>query len=75
MVKMEYLLSKSRYLYGLQCPNFLWIAVHQIDKLPKVDEVLQHRFDQGHLVGELAKGVYPNGINIEAEDTGIITAH
>ena len=65
---MESLLSKSRYLHGLQCPKFLWMEVYEPNKLPKVDEILQHRFDQGHLVGELAKGVYPNGINIEAED-------
>jgi hypothetical protein len=65
---MSHLLSKSRYLYGLQCPKFLWMAVHEKDKLPKVDEVLQHRFDQGHLVGKLAQQVFPNGIYVEEED-------
>tara|TARA_Y100000031_G_scaffold157008_1_gene214925 strand:+ start:3166 stop:4575 length:1410 start_codon:yes stop_codon:yes gene_type:complete len=44
------------------------MAVHEPDKLPKVDEVLQHRFDQGHLVGKLAQEVYPDGINIAEDD-------
>jgi len=65
---MPTLLSKSKYLYGIQCPKFLWMAVHEKDKLPEVDEVLQHRFDQGHLVGEIAKEVYPNGIDIDAKN-------
>jgi len=65
---MTQLLSKSKYLNGIQCPKYLWMTVHEKDKLPEVDEVLQHRFDQGHLVGELAKKVYPKGIDIDAND-------
>src|SRR3989338_8167760 len=65
---MPPLLSKSKYLYGIQCPKLLWMSIHEPEKLPEVDEITQHRFDQGHLVGELAKKVYPNGIDIEAED-------
>lgn len=65
---MQTLLSKSKYLYGIQCPKFLWMSVHEKDKLPEVDEVLQHRFDQGHLVGKLAQQVFPNGINVEDDD-------
>ena len=65
---MQTLLSKSRYLYGIQCPKFLWMAVHEKDKLPEVDEVLQHRFDQGLLVGKLAQEAYPEGIKIEEDD-------
>src|SRR3989338_4072006 len=35
------------------------------EELPKVDEATQHRFDEGHRVGELAKSLFPDGINIE----------
>ena len=62
------LLSKSKYLYGIQCPKLLWMAVHEPEKFPEIDEITQHRFDEGHLVGEMAKKVFPDGIDIEAKD-------
>ncbi|MDO8656735.1 MAG: DUF2779 domain-containing protein [Nanoarchaeota archaeon] len=58
------LLTKSRYVHGLVCPRFLWIEVHEKDKLPEVDMATQHRFDQGHLVGEMAKECFPKGIDL-----------
>src|SRR3989338_10704875 len=65
---MPPLLSKSKYLYGIQCPKLLWMAEHESEKLVEVDEITQHRFDEGHLVGELAKKVYPSGIEIKTDD-------
>src|SRR3989338_2280747 len=65
---MPPLLSKSKYLYGIQCPKLLWMSIHEPEKLPEVDEITQHRFDEGHLVGELAKKVFPGGIDINTED-------
>jgi len=65
---MQPSLSKSRYLTGLQCPKHLWLKVHDPSKIPEVDEVTQHRFDQGHLVGELAKEVFPDGVDIKSLD-------
>lgn len=62
------LLTKSKYLLGLQCPKYLWMAFHEKDKFPEVDDFTQHMFDQGHLVGELAKELFPNGINIPQDD-------
>ncbi len=61
------ILSKSKYLIGLQCFKYLWIAVNEKEKIPEPDESLQFRFDQGHLVGGLAKKLFPKGINIPAE--------
>ncbi len=58
------LLTKSKYIHGLACPRFLWMEVHEKDKLPEVDKVTQHRFDQGHLVGEMAKECFPKGIDL-----------
>ena len=58
------LLTKSKYMNGLSCPRFLWMEVHEKDKLPKVDMATQHRFDQGHLVGELAKKYFSNGVDL-----------
>ncbi len=49
---------------GLACPRFLWMQFHEPDKLPEVDKVTQHRFDQGHLVGEIAKECFPKGVDL-----------
>jgi len=62
------LLSKTKYLNGLQCPKYLWILFHEPEKVPDADAATQYRFDQGHLVGELAKKLFPGGIDIPDED-------
>ncbi len=62
------LLSKSKYLNGLQCPKYLWTIVHDPETIPVPDAGTQHRFDQGKLVGELAKKLYPDGIDIPVDD-------
>ena len=61
---MVSLLSKSKYLTGLQCPKYLWMQIHEPRKIPEVDAVTQYIFDQGHLVGEYAKKLFPGGIDI-----------
>ena len=58
-------LSKSKYLNGIQCPKLLWYHYNAKDKLPEVDEQMQAIFTQGHQVGELAKKLFPNGIDVE----------
>lgn len=62
------LLSKSKYLNGLQCPRLLWISVNDKTRLPEIEEAQQKLFDEGHIVGEYAKKLFPNGINIPDED-------
>ena len=59
------LLTKSRFVTGLNCPKALWLAFNRPEELPKVDEATQHRFDEGHKVGELAKSLFPEGIEVE----------
>jgi hypothetical protein len=61
---MPQLLSKSRYLSGLQCPRLLWTLVNKPETVPEPDTVTQYVFDQGHLVGEYAKKLFPGGIDI-----------
>src|SRR3989338_2976304 len=58
------LLTKSKYMNALACPRFLWMQFHEPEKLPEVDKVTQHRFDQGHLVGEMATKCFPKGIDL-----------
>jgi len=62
------MLSKSRYLNGLQCPRLLWIASNQPKTIPEPDAATQHIFDQGHLVGELARKLFPVGLDVPTED-------
>ena len=62
------LLTKSKYLVGLQCPKYLWVMLNEPDRIPKPDASTQHRFDEGHLVGEWAKKLFPDGIDIPADD-------
>jgi hypothetical protein len=59
------LLSKSKYLNGVQCPKLLWYQYNAKDKIPAYDARTQAIFDQGHVVGELAKQVFPEGIDVE----------
>ncbi|MFA5031581.1 MAG: DUF2779 domain-containing protein [bacterium] len=65
---MQYapLLTKSKYLNGLQCHKYLWMLLNEADKIPETDEGTQFVFEQGNLVGELAKKFFPNGKGFEA---------
>ncbi len=65
---MARLLSKSKYLAGMQCPRLLWTEIHRPDIIPEVDPVTQHIFDQGHLVGEYARRLFPEGIGVPHDD-------
>ena len=65
---MSKLLSKSNYLLGLQCPRLLWVKVNDKKRIPEPDEIALKKFSEGHIVGELAKKVFPNGQNIPDED-------
>ena len=62
------LLTKSKYLYGLQCPKLLWVVFNAPERIPEVDQATQHVFDQGHLVGDLAKSWFPSGIELGGYD-------
>lgn len=61
-------LSKSNYLKGIQCPKLLWMSFNEPEKIPKADESTQYRFDEGHIVGEYAKKLYPKGINVPFDE-------
>jgi len=62
------MLSKSRYLNGLQCPKLLWISTNEPERISEPDTTTQYLFDQGHLVGELAKKIFPEGLNVPFEN-------
>ncbi len=64
-MKQQKFLTKSRYINGLQCSKWIWLAFNKPEELPETDQTTQHRFDEGHRVEELAKSLFPDGINIE----------
>ncbi len=52
------MLSKSRFLSGLQCPLCLWCECYNRDLIPENSPGLQAIFDAGHDVGRLATRLY-----------------
>jgi len=61
------LVSKSKYVAGLQCRKLFWTYYNDKTKIPPVDAATQAVFDQGHEVGDLAKSLFPRGIEIEGD--------
>lgn len=65
---MGALLSKSKYLIGLQCDKYLWVYENNKNILPEPDTATQYRFEQGRLVGELAKRLFSGGVSVPTDD-------
>jgi len=61
------LLSKSRFLAGLQCHLRLWYQCYDRGLAPEVSPSQQAVFDTGHEVGKLATRLYPDGVLIEED--------
>ena len=63
------LLSKSRFLAGLQCPLRLWYGCYEPELASERSPAQKARFETGHKVGELAREHYPGGVLVD-EDHG-----
>jgi predicted RecB family nuclease len=61
------LLSKSRFLAGLQCHLRLWYQCYDRDLAPEIPPSQQAVFDTGHEVGKLATRLYPGGVLIQED--------
>ncbi len=57
-------ITKTRYVQGLQCPKLLWHLYNAREVFPPVDERTQAVFDQGHEVGLIAQQRFPGGVRI-----------
>ncbi|MCA9497057.1 MAG: DUF2779 domain-containing protein, partial [Nanoarchaeota archaeon] len=64
---MAKLLTKSKYLAGLQCPKLLWTQVNDKDSIPEVNEAQQKIFDVGTQIGILATKLFPEGIKVSED--------
>ena len=65
---MQYSLTKSKYLYGQQCPKRLWYEENQQDEEREETLSQQQLLNQGKKVGALARNCFPGGILIDTTD-------
>ena len=54
-------ISKSQFMKGLQCHKHLWLYNYRKDLIPPVPKDVQARFDEGHVVGDLARQYFEGG--------------
>ena len=66
-MKKTPMLSKSRFLAGLQCQLRLWYQCYERDLASEVSAAQQAIFDTGHEVGQLATRLYPGGVLIQED--------
>ena len=58
-------LSKSQYIRGLQCHKSLWLYKNKPELREAPDYAQESLFNTGHNVGELAKDLFPDGVEVE----------
>ena len=61
-------LSKSNYTIGMECPGHLWLQYNDKEKIPPHPPGVLKRFEQGTIVGQWAKKIFPDGIDIPEDD-------
>jgi hypothetical protein len=64
---MKPMLSKSRFLAGLQCPLRLWYQCYNRKLATPASPTQQAIFDMGHEVGLLATKLYPAGVYVSED--------
>ncbi len=63
---MSHLLSKSKYIRGLQCERALWLDVHE-PRLARYTAEQMRRFDRGRDFERDFKATFPDGVDLSAE--------
>ncbi len=66
-VKYPHLLSKSRFVSGAQCAKKLYFERYRKELKPAITPKQQAIFDQGNLIGKMAQGCFPHGIDLSSE--------
>jgi predicted RecB family nuclease len=64
-------LNKSRFLVGAQCLKRLYLLVHQPELAAKVDAAAEAIIEQGHLVGMLARRLFPGGLAVNEDNVDL----
>lgn len=60
------LLTKSKYMNGLQCPRLMWFADRKM--LPEITISDEHKFKQGHDFEKYVKQLYPKHVDLSELD-------
>ncbi|MBN8701647.1 MAG: DUF2779 domain-containing protein [Bacteroidetes bacterium] len=63
-----YLISKSTFLKGNQCTKAIYLNRFHKELRDEMDESQEAVFAQGTNVGQLAQGLFPNGVDCSPED-------
>ena len=63
---MSHLLSKSKYIRGLQCDRALWLDVFN-PRLARYTAEQMHRLDRGRDFEYAFKATFPDSIDLSAE--------
>ena len=61
-------LSKSRYTSYCQCPKSLWLKVYKPQEAAELDESVKARFVAGNEVGELAKKLFGDYVDVTTKN-------
>ena len=64
MITKPPVLSKSRFIKGLQCHKALWLTTHRPELKQEVSAQQQAVFDSGHDVGRWAQKLFPGGVEV-----------
>ncbi len=62
-------LSKSQYIRGLQCQKSLWLYKKSPELRDTPSQAQESLFDTGYQVGDLAKELFPHGMEIEFDSS------
>lgn len=61
------LLTKSKYLSGLECPRNVWIGFNEPEKIRKLTIAEEFKISEGIKIGEMAKKLFPDGIDLPTD--------
>lgn len=62
------LLTKSKYLAGLQCPKLLWYLINKKEAIAPASDDALARMEAGTEIGQFATKLFPEGVNLVNPD-------
>ena len=64
-------MSKSRFTRAWQCPKILWYEINCPEK-KHIDTATQERMEMGHVIGEMAKQLFPGCVDVSKNEDGTL---
>lgn len=65
MGRLPTLISKTKIMRGYQCPKCIYLTIHSPEFEAKVSPDKQAVFDQGNMIGEIARTRFPGGTLVD----------